>query len=65
MALPLQSMETRQYTLLVLCNQGVGAVVGALSRNLVELQERQGSYLSIYDQPSSALKVYFSCKLLM
>ncbi|XP_066375545.1 SPX domain-containing membrane protein OsI_21475 [Miscanthus floridulus] len=35
---------------------GVGAVVGALSRNLVELQERQGSYLSIYDQPSSALK---------
>jgi hypothetical protein len=39
---------------------GVGAVVGALSRNLAELQERQGSYLSIYDQPSSALKVYFS-----
>jgi len=35
---------------------GVGAVVGALSRNLAELQERQGSYLSIYDQPSSALK---------
>ncbi|PWZ04828.1 SPX domain-containing membrane protein [Zea mays] len=36
---------------------GVGAVVGALSRNLAELQERQGSYLSIYDQPSSALKL--------
>ncbi|KAL6606566.1 hypothetical protein ACP70R_042219 [Stipagrostis hirtigluma subsp. patula] len=35
---------------------GVGAVVGALSRNLAELQERQGSYLSIYDQPSAALK---------
>lgn len=35
---------------------GVGAVVGALSRNLADLQERQGSYLSIYDQPSSALK---------
>ena len=49
-----------QYTLHVLCNQGVGAVVGALSRNLAELQERQGSYLSIYDQPSSALKVYSS-----
>jgi hypothetical protein len=38
-------------------NQGVGAVVGALSRNLVDLQERQGSYLSIYDQPTTALKV--------
>ncbi|KAL5212174.1 hypothetical protein ABZP36_023021 [Zizania latifolia] len=35
---------------------GVGAVVGALSRNLADLQERQGSYLSIYDQPSTALK---------
>ncbi|XP_062227926.1 SPX domain-containing membrane protein OsI_21475 [Phragmites australis] len=35
---------------------GVGAVVGALSRNIAELQERQGSYLSIYDQPSAALK---------
>ncbi|GJN01059.1 hypothetical protein PR202_ga18294 [Eleusine coracana subsp. coracana] len=35
---------------------GVGAVVGALSRNLADLQERQGSYLSIYDQPSAALK---------
>lgn len=34
---------------------GVGAVVGALSRNLVDLQE-QGSYLSIYDQPTTALK---------
>jgi hypothetical protein len=31
--------------------------VGALSRNLADLQERQGSYLSIYDQPASALKV--------
>jgi hypothetical protein len=37
--------------------QGVGAVVGALSRNLVDLQEHQGSYLSIYDQPTTALKV--------
>jgi hypothetical protein len=59
------TIHTRQYTLTVLCNQGVGAVVGALSRNLAELQERQGSYLSIYDQPSSALKVYLPCKLLM
>ncbi|XP_044477079.1 SPX domain-containing membrane protein At4g22990-like [Mangifera indica] len=30
---------------------GFGAVVGAISRNLHELQNRQGSYLSIYDQP--------------
>ncbi|KAA0042803.1 hypothetical protein IC582_022315 [Cucumis melo] len=31
---------------------GIGAVVGAISRNLHELQDRQGrSYLSIYDQP--------------
>ncbi|KAL5552162.1 hypothetical protein UlMin_002338 [Ulmus minor] len=31
---------------------GIGAVVGAISRNLHELQDRQGSYLSIYDQPA-------------
>ncbi|KAL9350042.1 hypothetical protein Peur_057297 [Populus x canadensis] len=32
---------------------GLGAVVGAISRNLHELQEEhQGSYLSIYDQPA-------------
>ncbi|CAN1332870.1 SPX domain-containing membrane protein At4g22990 [Linum perenne] len=30
---------------------GLGAVVGAISRNLHELQEHQGSFLSIYDQP--------------
>ncbi|CAA6663372.1 unnamed protein product [Spirodela intermedia] len=35
---------------------GIGAVVGALSRNLADLQDRQGSYLSIYDQPSVVLK---------
>ncbi|KAI0499372.1 hypothetical protein KFK09_020275 [Dendrobium nobile] len=35
---------------------GLGAIVGALSRNLADLQYRQGSYLSIYDQPSDALK---------
>lgn len=34
---------------------GLGAVVGALSRNLAELQHRSGSYLSIYDQPSEVL----------
>ncbi|WOK98177.1 SPX domain-containing membrane protein [Canna indica] len=34
---------------------GIAAVVGALSRNLADLQEREGSYLSIYDQPSTAL----------
>lgn len=35
---------------------GIGAVVGALSRNLAELQDHQGSYLSIYDQPSVVVK---------
>ncbi|WJX66422.1 hypothetical protein P8452_50980 [Trifolium repens] len=35
---------------------GISAVVGALSRNLHELQDRQGSYLSIYDQPSLPLQ---------
>ncbi|KAJ3672481.1 hypothetical protein LUZ60_007202 [Juncus effusus] len=35
---------------------GIGAVVGALSRNLADLQESHGSYLSIYDQPSAILK---------
>ncbi|VVB12003.1 unnamed protein product [Arabis nemorensis] len=30
---------------------GLGAVVGAVSRNLHELQNSHGSYLSIYDQP--------------
>lgn len=31
---------------------GIGAVVGAISRNLAELQDHHGSYISIYDQPS-------------
>ncbi|KAG8382305.1 hypothetical protein BUALT_Bualt05G0063000 [Buddleja alternifolia] len=35
---------------------GLGAVVGAISRNLAELQDRQGSYLSIYDQPTLPLQ---------
>ncbi|CAA3008428.1 SPX domain-containing membrane At4g22990-like isoform X1 [Olea europaea subsp. europaea] len=35
---------------------GLGAVVGAISRNLSDLQERQGSYLSIYDQPALPLQ---------
>ncbi|KAI3501221.1 hypothetical protein L1887_29085 [Cichorium endivia] len=35
---------------------GLGAVVGAISRNLAELQDRQGSYLSIYDQPALPLQ---------
>jgi hypothetical protein len=37
--------------------QGIGAVVGAISRNLHELQDRQGSYLSIYDHPALPLQV--------
>ncbi|KAF8027419.1 hypothetical protein BT93_E0350 [Corymbia citriodora subsp. variegata] len=35
---------------------GIGAVVGAISRNLAELEDCQGSYLSIYDQPSLHLQ---------
>ncbi|XP_057736549.1 SPX domain-containing membrane protein At4g22990-like isoform X2 [Arachis stenosperma] len=35
---------------------GFGAVVGALSRNLHDLQDRHGSYLSIYDQPTLPLQ---------
>ncbi|KAJ8423979.1 hypothetical protein Cgig2_008754 [Carnegiea gigantea] len=35
---------------------GIGAVVGAITRNLGDLQEHQGSYLSIYDQPALRLQ---------
>ncbi|KAI0489031.1 hypothetical protein KFK09_028872 [Dendrobium nobile] len=35
---------------------GIGAVVGALSRNLTDVQDQQGSYMSIYDDPSIVLK---------
>ncbi|PSS11452.1 SPX domain-containing membrane protein [Actinidia chinensis var. chinensis] len=35
---------------------GLGAVVGSISRNLGDLQNRQGSYLSIYDQPALPLQ---------
>lgn len=35
---------------------GLGAVVGAISRNLGDLQDRQGSYLSIYDEPALPVK---------
>ncbi|XP_009590690.1 SPX domain-containing membrane protein At4g22990-like isoform X2 [Nicotiana tabacum] len=35
---------------------GLGAVVGAISRNLADLQDREGSYLSIYDQPALPLQ---------
>ncbi|XP_056173980.1 SPX domain-containing membrane protein At4g11810-like isoform X2 [Syzygium oleosum] len=40
----------------MLDHQGIGAVVGAISRNLAELEDRQGSYLSIYDQPALPLQ---------
>ena len=36
---------------------GIGAVVGALSRNLTRFQSHGDSYLSIYDQPISALSL--------
>ncbi|GAY61030.1 hypothetical protein CUMW_206660, partial [Citrus unshiu] len=35
---------------------GLRAVVGAISRNLHELQDHQGSYLSIYDEPALPLQ---------
>ncbi|XP_024986160.1 SPX domain-containing membrane protein At4g22990-like [Cynara cardunculus var. scolymus] len=35
---------------------GLGAVVGAISRNLAELEDRRGSFLSIYDQPTRPLQ---------
>ncbi|XP_078161955.1 SPX domain-containing membrane protein OsI_21475-like [Carex rostrata] len=35
---------------------GIKAVVGALTRNFADLQERHGSYLSIYDHPSAIPK---------
>ncbi|XXG43204.1 hypothetical protein AAC387_Pa01g3295 [Persea americana] len=35
---------------------GIGAVVGALSRNLADLHDSHGSSLSIYDQPSICLQ---------
>ncbi|KAF6144269.1 hypothetical protein GIB67_024496 [Kingdonia uniflora] len=35
---------------------GVGAVVGAISHNLANLQDRQGRCLSIYDHPSTPFK---------
>ncbi|KMT12168.1 hypothetical protein BVRB_5g101160 [Beta vulgaris subsp. vulgaris] len=35
---------------------GIGAVVGAITRNLGDLEERQGSYASIYDQPALPLQ---------
>ncbi|KAJ9188396.1 hypothetical protein P3X46_003755 [Hevea brasiliensis] len=31
---------------------GIEAVVGAISRNLADLQDHEGNYISIYDQPS-------------
>ncbi|KAH7512839.1 hypothetical protein FEM48_Zijuj12G0132600 [Ziziphus jujuba var. spinosa] len=40
---------------------GIGAVVGAISRNLADLQDLQdnhGSYVSIYDQPAYSHPVY-------
>ncbi|CAI9771761.1 unnamed protein product [Fraxinus pennsylvanica] len=35
---------------------GLGAVVGAISRNLADLQDRHGSHLSIYDHPALPLQ---------
>lgn len=41
--------------------QGFGAVVGAISHNLADLQDlqnNQGSYISIYDQPAFSHPVF-------
>lgn len=38
--------------------QGVGAVVGAISRNLADLQDQEGNYISIYDQPALSHPVF-------
>uniref|UniRef100_A0A7N0UX39 SPX domain-containing protein n=2 Tax=Kalanchoe fedtschenkoi TaxID=63787 RepID=A0A7N0UX39_KALFE len=35
---------------------GIAAVVGSISRNIADLQDHQGSYVSIYDQPALPLK---------
>lgn len=37
---------------------GVGAVVGAISRNLADLQDQEGNYISIYDQPALSHPVF-------
>jgi len=50
----------KQYHHVVVSLQGIGAVVGVLSHNLADLhdlQKCQGSYISIYDQPSYAHQV--------
>lgn len=39
---------------------GIGAVVGAISRNLADLQDHQGNYVSIYDQPALSHPVFSS-----
>lgn len=36
----------------ILKQVGIGAVVGAISRNLADLQDHHGNYVSIYDQPA-------------
>lgn len=47
----------KHYYHVIVSLQGIGAVVGVLSHNLADLydlQQCQGSYISIYDQPSYA-----------
>ena len=38
--------------------QGVGAVVGAISRHLADLQDQEGNHISIYDQPALSHPVF-------
>lgn len=38
--------------------QGISAVVGTLTRNLVDLQDHHESFISIYDQPALYLPVF-------
>ncbi|KAJ6679569.1 INNER MEMBRANE TRANSPORT PROTEIN YAJR [Salix purpurea] len=44
--------QLRQVFKHVLNMQGVGAVVGAISRHLADLQDQEGNHISIYDQPA-------------
>ncbi|XP_057247739.1 SPX domain-containing membrane protein At4g11810-like isoform X2 [Beta vulgaris subsp. vulgaris] len=44
-------LEENDWDTLLEKDQGFGAVLGAISRNLADLQDHQESYVSIYDQP--------------
>lgn len=47
---------------LKLIAQGIVAVAGAIFRNLADLEDHKGSYISIYDQLDHSYQV-FSCPI--